>query len=115
MQRILAKRSIRDSELRSAKDRLKAKSNQFLREIDIGMDMGIDDYVNSSRSPPRIKIKPYYSARDTKSARNLESRASKFRNIGSDLLHDPIDASLTERLCKGGSYKSVVLNAVSSQ
>ena len=113
MQKILAKRSIRDSELRSAKDRLKAKSKQLLRNIEIGLDMSIDDFVNSSRSPPRVQMKPYYSARDTKSSHNLVRGPSKFRFAGSNVHDDPIDFSLRERVEKGGSHKSIVLHAIS--
>lgn len=44
----MAKRTIRDSELRNAREKLAVKSKQLLRNIEIGMDMSIDDFVNTS-------------------------------------------------------------------
>ena len=115
MQRFLSKRTMRDSELRTAKEKLRVKSKQLLRNIDIGMDMSIDDYVGTSQSPPRVQpTKHHLSTRDTKSHQSL-ARHSKFRDAGSHLKEDPIELSLKERLLKGGSYKSVVLCAVNNQ
>lgn len=105
---------MRDSELRNAKEKLRVKSKQLLRNIDIGMDMSIDDFVNTSVSPPRVQTtKHFLSTRDTKSHQSL-ARHSKFRDAGSHVNEDPIESSLKERLEKGGTYKSVVLNANSA-
>lgn len=46
MQRMLAKRQIRDSELKNVKERLKEKSNYLIKNIEIGGEMGIETYVS---------------------------------------------------------------------
>lgn len=73
--------------------------------------MSIDNFVSTSVSPPRLQTKHFLSTRETKSHQSL-TRPSKFREMGSNVYDDPIENSLKERMDKGGSYKSVVLNAI---